>query len=102
MDLAELKQDVLRVIDAGANRDERDRLEREVRALFDRASAVPTLIAAKERYHGALCELVNLKAAKDAGFKTYVEEEAYRARKVRAWERARDITMPASDNGERG
>lgn len=94
-DDAALKRDILRAIDAGANRDERDRLEREFRALCDRANAVPTLIQAKERYRSALYDLVRLKAAKDAGFKTYVEEEAYRAAKSKAWERAQHVTDPA-------
>lgn len=58
IDMGMLKQDILRVIDAGANRDERDRLEREFRVLFDRASAVPTLIQAKVRYEAALQLLV--------------------------------------------
>ena len=58
IDMGMLKQDILRVIDAGANRDERDRLEREFRVLFDRASAVPTLIQAKARYESALQLLV--------------------------------------------
>lgn len=39
--------------------------------------------------YAALRELVALKDAKDAGFKTFVEDEAYRAAKPKAWERAR-------------
>ncbi len=96
-DDAALKRDILRAIDAGANRDQRDRLEREVSSVCDRATPMPDddLIRAKERYRSALYDLVRLKAAKDAGFKTYVEEEAYRAAKSKAWERAQHVTDPA-------
>lgn len=56
------------------------------------ATHMPEIIAglkAAEEMREALAELVRLKDAKAAGFKTYVEDEAYRSAKVIAWDRAR-------------
>lgn len=68
VDLVALKQDILRVIEAGANRDEMNRLEREIRVVFDRAASVPMLISAKEKrrheasaMRGALQALVDIE-----------------------------------------
>lgn len=45
-------------------------------------------------------DLVQLKDMKDAGFKTYVEDEAYRARKASAWAHARAICIPPEAPGD--
>lgn len=48
----------------------------------------------------ALEELLTLKDAKDAGFTTYVEEQAYRARKPLAWDKARAALSKARASHE--
>lgn len=89
IDLAALKHDILRVIEAGANRDEMHRLEREIRVVFDRASAVPMLIAAKERLQHDL-ELRSFHRASTKGENAdLIERLSNRVPYYREW--AKDI-----------
>lgn len=94
------ERDGVAMFDARQGRDEitEAALLREAAAALSRAEAGRE---EKDRKYGimlgqqgfevyaALRELVALKDAKDAGFKTFVEDEAYRAAKPKAWERAR-------------
>jgi hypothetical protein len=48
-------------------------------------------------FRGTLEALLRLKDAKDAGFETYVEEEAYRRDKVLAWNAARAALKPTGE-----
>lgn len=78
-------------------RESADALEKDLSfGLQSDVDAMREAADALEAAQKALAALVELKDQKDAGFKTFVEEERYRALKPAAWERARIIVQGIS------
>lgn len=67
------------------------------RKLEERDLKVAELAISSVLFRGTLEALLRLKDAKDAGFETYVEEEAYRRDKVLAWNAARAALKPTGE-----